>query len=58
MCFSSVVFMLASAIFLFTLLIFLIQNMVVFFYQERSGLHHQPYKFIKFRTMIDGRNAK
>lgn len=56
-CLSSMVLMLTSPIFLFTLLILFIQNKgSAFFCQERPGLHQQPFKIIKFKTMTDERD--
>lgn len=57
-CLSAVVLILTSPIFLFTYLILFIQNKgSVFFYQERPGLHLQPFHIIKFKTMTDDRDA-
>lgn len=42
-----------------TSLFLFIQNKgSVFFFQERPGLHKQPFKIIKFKTMTDERDAK
>jgi undecaprenyl phosphate N,N'-diacetylbacillosamine 1-phosphate transferase len=58
-CLSAILLILTSPIFLFTLLILFIQNKgSAFFYQERPGLHQQPFKIIKFKTMTDERDAK
>lgn len=58
-CFSLIVLILTAPIFLVTFIVLFIQNNgSVFFFQERPGLHQQPFKIIKFKTMTDERDAK
>lgn len=53
------VIIIASPIFIFTILILLIQNNgKVFFTQERPGLHKKGFRIIKFKTMTDKRDSE
>lgn len=53
------VMIIASPIFIFTILILLIQNNgKVFFIQERPGLHKKGFRIIKFKTMTDKKDRE
>jgi len=53
-----IVLLVMSPIFLITWLCLLVQNNgKPFFYQERPGLNHAPFKIIKFKSMNDKRDA-
>lgn len=55
---SIVVLVLVSPILLIVALVLFYQNKSkVFFYQERPGLHQQPFHIIKFKTMTDERDV-
>jgi undecaprenyl phosphate N,N'-diacetylbacillosamine 1-phosphate transferase len=55
---AAVVLILTSPLFLITLFILFFQNKgSVFFFQERPGLHQQPFNIIKFKTMTDERDT-
>lgn len=41
-----------------TLILFVKNKGVVFFYQERPGWHQKPFYIIKFKTMTDRRDAE
>lgn len=58
LCFSAVILVLASSIFLFTYFIFFIQNKVISFLPRLPGIHQQPCEINKFKTIIDVRNAE
>ena len=54
---SIVVLVLVSPILIIVALVLFYQNKSkVFFYQERPGLHQQPFHIIKFKTMTDERD--
>lgn len=56
---SSTLIMTSLPLTIITSLFLFIQNKgSVFFFQERPGLHKQPFKIIKFKTMTDERDAK
>jgi undecaprenyl phosphate N,N'-diacetylbacillosamine 1-phosphate transferase len=53
-----IVFTITSPLFLLTFVVLCFQNKgSIFFYQERPGLHLQPFHIIKFKTMIDKRDV-
>ena len=55
---SIVVLVLVSPILIIVTLVLFYQNKSkVFFYQERPGLHQQPFHIIKFKTMTDERDV-
>jgi lipopolysaccharide/colanic/teichoic acid biosynthesis glycosyltransferase len=55
---SIVVLVLVSPILIIVALVLFYQNKSkVFFYQERPGLHQQPFHIIKFKTMTDERDV-
>src|SRR5690606_26155682 len=56
---SLLVMIVASPIFIITILILLIQNKgKVFFTQERPGLYQKSFRIIKFKTMTDKKDVQ
>ena len=55
---SAMLFIIASPLTIITSIILFVQNKgSVFFYQERPGIHQQPFNIIKFKTMTNERDA-
>jgi lipopolysaccharide/colanic/teichoic acid biosynthesis glycosyltransferase len=56
--FALFILILTSPILLVTIiLLYLLNNKAVFFFQERPGLNAKPFKIIKFKTMNDKKDA-
>lgn len=54
---SAMLFIIASPLTIITSIILFVQNKGrVFFFQERPGIHQQPFNIIKFKTMTDERD--